>query len=94
MTHTHVTRGPEAVDRDGQAAERLVVSIVEAGQSLGISDDLVYELTERGELPCVRLGRRKVIPVRAIEMILERAIENFDPGALLSRLGGSPPTDG
>ena len=51
----HQPQGPALV-------ERLVLSIAEAAEALGVSDDLVYELTERGDLPCLRLGRRKVIP--------------------------------
>lgn len=43
-------------------------------------------MTERGELPCLRLGRRKVVPRRAIELLLEEAVDRFDPRALLDRL--------
>ena len=45
---------------------KLVLSIAEVAEVLGVSDDLIYELTARSELPCVRLGRRKVIPTIAI----------------------------
>ncbi len=38
--------------------ERLVLSVAETAEALGLSDDLVYELTETGELPCLRFGRR------------------------------------
>jgi excisionase family DNA binding protein len=58
--------------------DRLVLSVAEAAEALGVSDDLVYELTERGELPCLRFGRRKVIPRRAIELLVEAAIADFD----------------
>ena len=62
--------------------ERLIVSIAEAAQLLGVSDDLVYELTQRRDLPCIQLGRRKVIPRQAIDEIVERAVEGFDPSAV------------
>ena len=58
--------------------ESIVISVSEAAELLGVSDDLVYELTQRGELPCVRFGRRKVIPRRAIELVVEAALANFD----------------
>ena len=58
--------------------ERLVLTVREAADALGVSDDLVYELTARGEIPCLHLGRRRVIPRRAIEMMLERAITGVD----------------
>jgi excisionase family DNA binding protein len=64
----------------------LTLSVREAAAELGISDDLVYELIARGELPAVALGRRKVIPRRAIDLVLERALEGFDPDALLTSL--------
>ncbi len=58
--------------------DRLVLSVAEAAEALGVSDDLVYELTERGELPCLRFGRRKLIPRRAVELLVEAAITDFD----------------
>jgi excisionase family DNA binding protein len=64
----------------------LVLTVQEAADALGISDDLVYELTARGEIPCLRLGRRRVIPRRAIELLIERSMEEFDAMTLLARL--------
>lgn len=46
--------------------ERLTVTVEEAGEMLGISRGLAYELVRRGELPHVRLGRRIVVPVRSL----------------------------
>ena len=66
--------------------ERLVLSVAEAAEALGLSDDLVYELTETGELPCLRFGRRKVIPRRAIDLIIDRALDHFDPDVVVRRL--------
>ena len=68
--------------------ERLIVSVNEAAELLGVSDDLIYELTERGDLPCLRLGRRKVIPRRAIDLLIDRAVERFDPAAVLQLIAG------
>ncbi len=50
--------------------ERLTYSIEEAGQALGIGKDSVYELTRRGELRSVRVGRRILIPRAAVEEYL------------------------
>lgn len=66
--------------------DTLVFSVAEAAAALGVSDDLVYELTERGELPCLRFGRRKVIPRRAIELLVESAVADFDPTAVVTSL--------
>jgi excisionase family DNA binding protein len=54
-----------------------VLSIAEAAEVLGVSDDLIYELTARGELPCLRLGRRKVIPTVAIQAVIDGCLDGF-----------------
>lgn len=69
--------------------DSLVLSVAEAAAALGVSDDLVYELTERGELPCLRFGRRKVIPRRAIELLVESAIADFDPTTVVTSLNAA-----
>ena len=64
--------------RDG----RLVLSVTEAADMLGISRGLAYELVARGELPSLRLGRRIVVPRRPHETLLEAAVEEpVDPVA-------------
>jgi len=55
-------------------AERLALSVEEAGALLGISRDLAYDLVARHELPAVRLGRRLVVPRRALEEVLLRGV--------------------
>lgn len=52
---------------------RLTVSVTEAARLLGVSRALAYELIARGELPALRLGRRLVVPYRALERLVERA---------------------
>jgi len=46
--------------------DRLVLTVAEAGELLGISRAFAYELVARGELPVVRLGRRVVVPKVAL----------------------------
>jgi excisionase family DNA binding protein len=46
--------------------ERLVFTVAEAGELLGISRAFAYELVARGELPVIRLGRRIVVPKVAL----------------------------
>lgn len=72
----------------------LFVSVPQAAVLLGVSERLVYELTERGDLPSTRLGRRKVVPRRAIELVEERALANFDPDALLVALASAGDSSG
>jgi excisionase family DNA binding protein len=52
---------------------RLVVSVTEAAELLGISRGLAYELARSGQLPSLRLGRRLVVPRVALLSWLERA---------------------
>jgi len=75
----------DTLDR-AAGTERLVLSIAEAADALGLSDDLVYDLTERGDLPWLRFGRRKVIPRQAIELVLKHALEHFNPERVAGRL--------
>jgi excisionase family DNA binding protein len=48
----------------------LTITVERAGQLLGISRSLAYDLVHRGEIPAIRLGRRLVVPVRVIEEML------------------------
>ena len=74
-------------DQAGPArtVERLGLSVAEAAAALGVSEDLIYELIARRDLPCLRLRRRKVIPLRAIQLVLDAALEGFDPAAVVQR---------
>jgi excisionase family DNA binding protein len=55
---------------------RLVVTVPEAARMLGVSRTLGYELVARGELGSVRLGRRVVVPLTAIEELLATAVRS------------------
>ncbi len=50
--------------------EPLTITVERAGQLLGISRGLAYDLVRRGDIPAVRLGRRLVVPADAIDEIL------------------------
>jgi excisionase family DNA binding protein len=54
-----------------QSEERLVYTVAEAGELLGISRAFAYELVARGELPVIRLGRRRLVPKVALLAIVE-----------------------
>jgi len=51
----------------------LTLSVTEAAKRLGISRAFAYELVARGELPCMRFGRRVVVPRRALERLVDAA---------------------
>lgn len=70
---------------------RYVMSVAETAEALGVSERLVYELIGRGDLPAIELGRRRVVPIRAVELVIERALDRFDPTAVLSGLASADP---
>lgn len=49
---------------------RMTVTVEEAAEILGISRAFAYILVKKEELPCVRLGRRVVVPRSALERML------------------------
>lgn len=51
--------------------ERLTVTVEEAAELLGISRAFAYLLVARNELPSLRLGRRVVVPRRALDRLLD-----------------------
>jgi len=53
--------------------DRLVFSVAEAGELLGLSRAFAYELVARGELPVIRFGRRIVVPRAALLELLGSA---------------------
>lgn len=69
-SHRNPGEEEELLDSRSANAERLVWSVEEAGRLLGISRAHAYELVARGEIPHLRLGRRLVVPKRALEAML------------------------
>ena len=65
---------------------RMTVTVEEAAEILGISRAFAYTLVRKEELPCVRLGRRLVIPRRALERLLE--VESHTEGVALKGADG------
>lgn len=49
------------------SVERITYTIEEAAEVLGIGRSLAYDMASRGELPSLRLGRRVVVPRKALE---------------------------
>jgi excisionase family DNA binding protein len=57
---------------DGKLENVIAVSISEGARRLGVSPRTVATLIARKELASRRIGRRRVIPVRALEEFLRR----------------------
>ena len=50
---------------------RLCVTVPEAAKMLGISRNFCYQLVREGKLPSIRFGKRILIPLAALEKMLE-----------------------
>jgi excisionase family DNA binding protein len=55
------------------ASERLTLAVEEAAAQRGISRTLAYELVRHGEIPSLRLGRRRLVPEHALNLMLQAA---------------------
>jgi len=55
------------------------MSVKEAEAFAGVSDSLIYEWLDAGILPSVRLGRRRVIPRKALVAYLAKNMTAADP---------------
>jgi len=53
--------------------ERLTYTVEEAGKLLGIGRSAAYAAARSGELPTLRMGRRLLVPRRALEQMLDGA---------------------
>ena len=51
--------------------DKLTLSIEEAAKVLGIGRNLCYERVKTGEIPVIKIGRRLVVPKKALEKLLE-----------------------
>ncbi len=51
--------------------ERLTLDVFKAAQLLGISRNLAYDMVKAGNLPVVKLGKRLLVPKKALEQMLE-----------------------
>jgi excisionase family DNA binding protein len=50
--------------------ERLTYSVEEAAKRLGISRNSAYEGVNNGTIPCIVIGRRKLVPRAALGKML------------------------
>jgi excisionase family DNA binding protein len=52
----------------------LLISVEEAAKALGVNRSTTYELLAAGELPRVKVGRRTLVPVRALSVWVDRKL--------------------
>lgn len=52
-----------------------------AAQVYGFSADTIAEMQDRGELPVLRIGRRRLVPVKAMDAWIDAQLEQAPPAA-------------
>jgi len=55
-------RGQPARSTKKSMSDRLVYTVPEAGQLLGLGRNAAYEAAKRGDIPTLEFGRRKMVP--------------------------------
>jgi len=60
-------------------ADKAYFSVKEFKDRLGVSSNLIYEQLRKGALPSVRLGGRILIPVDALQQMMERQGQRETP---------------
>jgi excisionase family DNA binding protein len=77
----HVERRSVGPVIEERPAQRLTMTVEEAAIALGISRATAYEAVSRGEIPCIRIGRRILIPKVALDRLLKGEAGLSPPGA-------------
>ena len=52
----------ESTPTEPALLQKAMLSVEEAGELLGVSRQLTYQLARRDDFPCLRIGRRMLIP--------------------------------
>lgn len=50
--------------------ERKTLTVKEAAEALGIGQSLAWKMVYTGQLPCLRLGRRTLVPRQVLDTML------------------------
>jgi excisionase family DNA binding protein len=56
------------------------LSVKDAAKLLGIGRNSAYEAVRRGEIPAIKIGRRRIIPRMALARLLGEIVESDDAG--------------
>jgi hypothetical protein len=51
--------------------EPLTMAVPDAGKLIGLGRNASYEAVRRGDIPCIRIGRRIMVPVAAFHRMLD-----------------------
>ena len=57
----------------GTTIERKTITIEETAKVLGVGRNKAYEAARRGEIPTIKIGKRILVPLAALERMLQGA---------------------
>lgn len=63
----------------GMPTDKQFVDVHEAGKVLGVSVSTVWRMIRRGTLPSVRRSGRRLVPRRALEKTVRKAVDRIPP---------------
>jgi excisionase family DNA binding protein len=66
------TSSAEVQLREEKTGERISIGVEEAARATGLSTRTIWGLIERGELPSVHVGRRRLLRVADIQKFLAK----------------------
>ena len=64
----------------GMNGEKILLSVDQAAERLSIGRSLCYELVMRGDIPSLKLGSRRLVPVSALELFVRERLEEGHGG--------------
>ena len=66
-----------------------VVSVREAAEFVGLSRSALYQLMAAGDLQFVKIGRRRLVPKRALIALLARSLQVSSEDETLNEMGSA-----
>ena len=76
----HIERRSAGEADSDRPVQRLTLTVEEAAQALGISRAFAYEAVDNGDIPCIRIGRRILVPKVALEKMINGPSSNDPSG--------------
>ncbi len=65
---------PAKIDHKGQDCPRLALRPKDAARALGIGERLLWSMTNRGEIPHIKLGKAVLYPIAELERWLAERV--------------------